>query len=402
MDPAQVYSPEYLAENNSKSLLTVVVLFAVLEVLFISLYFISRIRSPAKFGLDTYLMIPAFFTAFSMAAVSMYGIVHSADGRHVVTATSEELTVWLKLVVIVVFLYAPAVALPKLSILCLYLRIFKIQSYRYAVYAIAGVLISTCVASWITNFCMCTPFPYLWDKTIVGGHCIDQTKEFIWISFPNIVSDVAMMILPLPILWKLHTSKSQKVGLIITFLTFSIGLITAILRFVNFFKTNVFLDPTWYVIGVMVWTTAEPGCYLIAACLPSFRPLFGTLFNKIDFNSIGQRMQWYGSKVTSRGNASEKPSKSNNKGSTGSSNTPFGFERLSDPSIPRLSDGNDQKGLVACYTQPVNPDSDTERDLQENDNRIHIHKEYSLSSLPRVAKTGCGMCGRQRCTEHGR
>ena len=50
-------------------------------------------------------------------------------------------------------------------------------------------------------------------------------------------------------------------------------MITCILRFVAFYKTDILSDPTWYSIELIIWTTAESGLYLIAACLPSLRSL---------------------------------------------------------------------------------------------------------------------------------
>jgi hypothetical protein len=121
--------------------------------------------------------------------------------------------------------YAPSVALPKLAILYLYLRIFQTKPYRYASYIIASVLIMTWIIAWIIQGVFCTPVRYFWDKSITDGHCMNFNKQeviFRWISFPNIVTDVAMLILPLPVLWKLHTSRNQKIGLTITFHTFSL------------------------------------------------------------------------------------------------------------------------------------------------------------------------------------
>lgn len=43
-----------------------------------------------------------------------------------------------------------------------------------------------------------------------------------WLTIQDIITDVAMLILPFPFLWRLNTSRNQKIGLTITFLTFSV------------------------------------------------------------------------------------------------------------------------------------------------------------------------------------
>ena len=65
MHPNQTYSPAYLAEDKSQNLINVVVAFAILDTLFICLFFTSRIIGHTANGLDMYLMIPAYLFAFA-------------------------------------------------------------------------------------------------------------------------------------------------------------------------------------------------------------------------------------------------------------------------------------------------------------------------------------------------
>jgi len=129
---------------------------------------------------------------------------------------------FLKLELSLSMLNPPALTLPKLAILCLYLRVFTTKPYRWAAYFIGVVLIIT----WIVYFCvqmvMCVPFAYQWDKTIPNGKCLNQFAIFVWIGLPSIATDLMIIILPLPIIWRLQTSINQKIGLTITFLTGSV------------------------------------------------------------------------------------------------------------------------------------------------------------------------------------
>jgi hypothetical protein len=146
-------------------------------------------------------------------------IKYAGDGRHVVAVPIDEITVWLKLQFAVVWMYAPSVSLPKLSIVCLYLRIFTTTWYRNAALGICAVIIANWLADWILALCICTPVTYNWDKTIPGGHCIDENQVLILVSIPNILLDLAILLLPIPVIWKLNTTTSQNAGLMLTFLT---------------------------------------------------------------------------------------------------------------------------------------------------------------------------------------
>lgn len=52
---------------------------------------------------------------------------------------------------------------------------------------------------------------------------------------------------------------------------------------VTFIRTNVFADPLWYDVDVLVLTIAEPGTLFVACCLVTFRPLLRHLKSNTRF-----------------------------------------------------------------------------------------------------------------------
>lgn len=77
----------------------------------------------------------------------------------------------------------------------------------------------TMVLAWVLTSVMCIPFAFNWDETIPGGKCLNKGLLYALMSMPNIGTDIAMFILPLPVIWKLQMTKNQKIGLTVTFLT---------------------------------------------------------------------------------------------------------------------------------------------------------------------------------------
>jgi hypothetical protein len=142
-------------------------------------------------------------------------------GRHTAAISQDQLVDFLKLTTAEEYLYQFSTLLPKLSILCVYLRIFTLKPYQYAIYMIGAVLVSAFTAAIFVASFSCIPFRYKYDKSI-AGHCINEHHAFIWNGFIGIPTDVAMIILPLSGVWKLHISMNQKIGVMITFLTFNL------------------------------------------------------------------------------------------------------------------------------------------------------------------------------------
>ena len=62
------------------------------------------------------------------------------------------------------------------------------------------------------TFFICRPFAYAWDKTIDGGQCGDTTKYYLAIGIVNMIIDLSIVLLPMPILWKLQMPTNKKLA----------------------------------------------------------------------------------------------------------------------------------------------------------------------------------------------
>jgi hypothetical protein len=82
-----------------------------------------------------------------------------------------------------------------------------------------GITIALALGNIIAGAAECIPIEYLWDKSIQGGHCFDIVQFYRWGTLPNVVLDFLILLLPLPAVWRLHSSVGVKVGLTATFLT---------------------------------------------------------------------------------------------------------------------------------------------------------------------------------------
>jgi len=170
-------------------------------------------------------------------------------------------------------IYISSFTFPKLSILFFYRRIFPTTQTRYTTFGLLGVVGATWLALTITVIFQCMPVAFSWDKTIQGGHCVNQDALYAYWSVPNIITDLIILFLPIPEVWNLHIGKLQKTGLIFTFLLGSLGLIACIVRFSIFLKNAALTDATWTSVPLQVWTITEPSMYFIAGILPTLRPV---------------------------------------------------------------------------------------------------------------------------------
>ena len=152
-------------------------------------------------------------------------MVQVADvGHHlpaVLIHSPSKLATWAKCIYALGWIYLAAVALPKLSILCLYLRIFVQSSYRMVTYILIGIVIANWIAFILASIFQCSPFEYQWNKKI-SGHCFDVQTFYELLNVPNILTDAVMLVLPMPMVWHLSIPRAHKLGLTLVFLAGSV------------------------------------------------------------------------------------------------------------------------------------------------------------------------------------
>lgn len=167
-------------------------------------------------------------------------------GRHLayVLATDPgKLDGHLKAVLLNELVHPFAVAIPKICVVLVFLRVFTDRRERLA----AKILIATVLATWLSfNIALafqCRPVKFNWDKSIPGT-CFDTALFAQSSSIPNIVTDLAILVLPIRTVMALRISLGRKIGLLFIFLTGSVGIVASISRTVVFFHADLVADTT--------------------------------------------------------------------------------------------------------------------------------------------------------------
>ena len=156
----------------------------------------------------------------NIAMVSNAGV-----GRHLAAVLIEDprkLVNWFKSIYALEWLFFTSVAIPKISILLLYLRIFTTRGARITCYVTIGVIVANWIAYVLAATFQCTPVAYQWDKKIPDGHCFDISAFYKSSSVPNIATDLVVLMLPIPTVLALKASLIRKLGLMFVFLTGSV------------------------------------------------------------------------------------------------------------------------------------------------------------------------------------
>ncbi|OTB12729.1 hypothetical protein K445DRAFT_25441 [Daldinia sp. EC12] len=160
------------------------------------------------------IMAWVFYVAYvaNIIMVTRHGL-----GRHIVFVTNPRL---LSIYTIISEnFYAVTLALLKFSVLCLYRKVFS-SSTRFCRFT---WVLTALVTEWMLQIILatnlqCVPISATWDPTIIDqSTCINYGVEALVAYVMNITTDLTILSMPIPLVLRLNTSKSQKRRLIIVF-----------------------------------------------------------------------------------------------------------------------------------------------------------------------------------------
>jgi hypothetical protein len=119
--------------------------------------------------------------------------------------------------------YAVAIAVTKLSILAMYIRIFPNKLIRNISYGVGAFTVLFGLASACVTIFQCTPVYAAWEFDDPAAICHFSYMNFLYVSAAvNVATDVLVCTVPLPYFWRLNMPKKQK--LVVCFLFFMGGL----------------------------------------------------------------------------------------------------------------------------------------------------------------------------------
>lgn len=196
------------------------------------------------------------------------------------TVDPDTLTYGLKLFYVGESFYITILALTKISILFFYVRIFPQRSFRYACYGIMAWVGMSGLIFLLLQLFQCRPVEYAWEgwKGNFGAHsCLEINALAYTAAAFSIAQDLVILLLPLPLLWKLNLAWKYKAEIVIIMSLGIFILITSITRLAFIVKFTTTTNPTWDYTNSSIWSGLEVGVSMIVTSLPAIRCLLADL-----------------------------------------------------------------------------------------------------------------------------
>jgi hypothetical protein len=316
-------------------------------------------------------------------------------GLHADKVPMPQIVMMAKWLVVAEVLYAWNLGWTKLSLLLMYYRIFRVPYFKKMAWIVGSFVFAWVITITFLFIFICVPVAKLWYPDL-PGHCINQVGTWIANAASTIFTDIVILCLPIPPIWKLQLGKSEKLGLTAAF---AIG---SFVVFASAYRTSVLFtydakDPSYTLAPTVGWTEIEMSAGIVSANLPTMLPVLRLFAKFTGLSSIASTIRSNGQ---SKGDQSTKGLKSHDNNGGRSNNS----TSVSSNNFYRLPDDNDSDTPIkgAHYTEstvPVNtrlrPDIegfelttktynarvDGNTSDEEMLQGIRVHREFHQSSI---------------------
>ncbi|RAH58923.1 hypothetical protein BO85DRAFT_511357 [Aspergillus piperis CBS 112811] len=160
-------------------------------------------------------------------ACLLVSTVNGGVGMHIARAmvSGFDVVLGLKAFFASQFFWAVSIASFRLAILDFYIQTFTVFKFRIAAYTLATIVVLFFIGSLTTTLRLCRPIAFNWDTTLNGSCGNEATAELAAAAF-NMVLDIVIVLLPLPVTWKLQMTTQKKAAADFTYCTADSAILT--------------------------------------------------------------------------------------------------------------------------------------------------------------------------------
>ncbi|KAK0658489.1 hypothetical protein QBC41DRAFT_331976 [Cercophora samala] len=262
-----------LAENQNGDIIGSVVGIMVLGLSSVVLRLFTRLMNKGPgLAADDYVILFAAVMGIGTAVCCLISVPWGG-GKHLWVVTHEEFTKLYQTTYAFVIVYITCISATKVSILLFYRRVFGTNVIWYIVFGFTWAHWAEVTITWLAG---CRPINYYWlqytDPTATGS-CIDAPLFYFCNGIIGLVIDVAILLVPIPTIWKLNMPTTKKVFVGGILLLGGFVCVASAIRIVMMDQLVKSPDFTWAMSKVFIWSCCEPFIGIVCACLPTYAPL---------------------------------------------------------------------------------------------------------------------------------
>lgn len=224
-------------------------------------------------------IVLTFLQIVSLAQGSLeLAIISLGLGKHISLLPLENTEQLLKALWIGEILFDTGMTFARYSVILFYSRIFVTRQktkFRYVLWTLHALNTAWLIACIFATIFGCTPVEHFWNRTS-PGFCI--LTQHLWLGSASTAFflDLADLVVPIPMLWRLHLRPPVKAFIAIVLVIGSAVVIVSLGRLIDTIVNGKALDGdvTYYGVQLLYWPMSETPVAILCICLPSIFFLF--------------------------------------------------------------------------------------------------------------------------------
>ncbi|KAK6535066.1 hypothetical protein TWF281_006364 [Arthrobotrys megalospora] len=262
--PTSATSKDYVPPDKGNLVFIVAAISMAVALILVGGRLYTRKVYGGKLGLDDWMIIPATVLTLGFTAIQMLAVKTAHMGMHIYDISPYAMIEGVKLTYAHMILYVYSIMFTKLSII-LFIRRLSFDK-------------------------MWHPIAAAYDLLTKLEHQCNGLTMYYAITSIGVASDLAILVLPVPIVLKLQLPVYKKVAVLFVFSLGGLACVFAILRMIHLFDGVRGIDLTWDIVPVALFGQLEVTLAIIATSLPALKVLWKGWLPKFSI-SINSKMK---------------------------------------------------------------------------------------------------------------
>ncbi|KAF3910222.1 hypothetical protein ABW21_db0203180 [Orbilia brochopaga] len=274
--PTATLSDNPVKSMGSRHTLFLSITFALLGLatVFVMLRLYARYFVIHRVGVDDWVILVGLLAEWGLAVMNLFQVRYGT-GNHINTVTIDEFLPTLRYWFAYQIIYPIVLLFIKLSILSFYRRISPQRWYRYSVNGVIAFVVAWTFTVVFAHVFECPSPSTAWSLKF-PQECVNLPALYYSAASINIASDLAILLLPIPVLCKLEINRRRKVALTAIFLVGSVAVAGSIARLWAVWKYQHTTDVSYDAIFILLFSHIEITLAMMCSCAPALKPLFKT------------------------------------------------------------------------------------------------------------------------------
>ncbi|KAF3920952.1 hypothetical protein ABW20_dc0106517 [Dactylellina cionopaga] len=292
LPPPPPVDPVYAAETRQPLFYGITFALLICSFAIVSLRFYCRAHLIKKIGLDDWLILAGLILAWVLGILNYFHVSHGT-GKHIETITFDALIPTLKHWYVYQLIYPIVLCVIKLSILSFYKGISPQRGYQITIWATVGLVIAYTITIIFVYMFECPKPSMSWAVTFPTG-CMSLPALYYSSASVNILTDLIILVLPIPILITLQVQRRKRIALIGIFFIGFIAVLASISRIWALWLYQHTKDVSYDAIFILLFSNIEINLAIITASAPALRPMFKGVFKSSTYGrsyGYGNRSQ---------------------------------------------------------------------------------------------------------------